>query len=680
MTVSDTHPDTGMVGLEGAQFLSERSEEAGFRPLLFGLAAKIALWTTLCGAIIAAGTVFFMYQGAVDALVEREQFRLSSSINTTASRFASRTEFASRDTLFLSQTLPVEGIVRAQLNGGIDPETDLSEAEWTRRLAALFEVLLENRPAYFRLRYIKIADGGHEVVRVERPTNGMILRTPTAQLQEKGQEPFFREAAKLTDGAVYMSDFELDRDFGRIVEPYRPVVRTAAPVFDDAGILRGELVVNVDATYWFDLLQETLGADEQLMIANQNGDFLVHPDPALPFGFDRGERQLMQDHMPHLSGLFSDKAQSYSTSVRTVRGEELAFARRVSFGKAEADRYIVMVATLDGAALFQRINSLRYSTVLLALVLIIAVGIVAVLLARIIIRPLRDLTVAATNIAAGARDFDLRKAVHRKDETGALARAFEEMVAGIMRRELDLKAKTEELSRSNQELSQFAYIASHDLQEPLRMVSSYLGLLSRRYSGKLDTEADEFIGFAVDGAVRMKCLINDLLAYSRVSNRPLNREMIDTGQVVQSALQALSERLAECDGKIDVGPLPVIEADSVQMERLFTNLIENAIKYRSELPPQVSVAAEFKGDFWEFAISDNGLGIAPEFREKVFVIFTRLHSRDKYQGTGIGLASCKRIVERHGGTIWIDPAPEDGTTFRFTLPALQHLEKRDNGE
>ncbi|MCB1502118.1 MAG: hypothetical protein KDK07_20425 [Bauldia sp.] len=162
------------------------------------------------------------------------------------------------------------------------------------------------------------------------------------------------------------------------------------------------------------------------------------------------------------------------------------------------------------------------------------------------------------------------------------------------------------------------------------MVTSYLGLLSRRYSGKLDAEADEFIGFAVDGATRMKRLINDLLGYSRVSNRPLNLEMVDTDRVVRSVVEALRDRLSESQGEVKVGPLPTIFADPVQMERLFTNLIENAVKYRAVAPPLVEVTAERVGDVWEFRVADNGIGIAPEFREKVFVIFTRLHSREKY--------------------------------------------------
>lgn len=215
---------------------------------------------------------------------------------------------------------------------------------------------------------------------------------------------------------------------------------------------------------------------------------------------------------------------------------------------------------------------------------------------------------------------------------------------------------------------------------PAAMVGSYLGLLARRYRGKLDAKADEFIGFAIDGAERMKRLINDLLGYSRVSNREMKLEAIKTSHLADAVVRTLSERIAETGTEFAIEPLPAIQADAMQMERLFLNLFENAIKYRGDAPPRIRVAAKPRDDFWEFSVADNGIGIAPEFHEKIFEIFTRLHSRDKYQGTGIGLASCKRIVERHGGTIWVEPAPGGGSIFRFTLPAVPTIGEKENAD
>ena len=226
-----------------------------------------------------------------------------------------------------------------------------------------------------------------------------------------------------------------------------------------------------------------------------------------------------------------------------------------------------------------------------------------------------------------------------------------------------------ELARSNAELAQFAYVASHDLQEPLRMVASYLELISRRYQDKLDDEAKEFIAFAVDGATRMKRLIHDLLAYSRAGSSPLNIELTDTGDVVRSVLATLALAIDETRAIVEVGPLPRLRVDPLQLGRLFQNLIENAVKYRSADAPVIHVSATRTAGFWRFAVVDNGIGVDPRFRDKVFEIFKRLHSRDKYSGTGIGLAVSKLVVERHGGRIWVESGPDGvGSTFCFTIP------------
>jgi light-regulated signal transduction histidine kinase (bacteriophytochrome) len=236
-----------------------------------------------------------------------------------------------------------------------------------------------------------------------------------------------------------------------------------------------------------------------------------------------------------------------------------------------------------------------------------------------------------------------------------------------------LKEANEKLLRSNEELTQFAYVASHDLQEPLRMVDSYLGLIEHRYKGKLDADADIFIGFAVDGARRMKRLIDDLLVYSRVNTRCFEIGEVDCNEAIADVLEVLADQAATAGAEIKIGTLPTIEADLGQIERLFANLIGNALKFRSENPPWINVSARRVGAAWEFMVTDNGIGIEPEFREKVFEIFARLHNRDQYEGSGIGLAACKRIVELHGGTIRADAAPGGGTAIRFTLP--QHHEK-----
>jgi|AGTN01.2.fsa_nt_gi Bacteriophytochrome (light-regulated signal transduction histidine kinase) len=237
--------------------------------------------------------------------------------------------------------------------------------------------------------------------------------------------------------------------------------------------------------------------------------------------------------------------------------------------------------------------------------------------------------------------------------------------------ERQVEERTAHLAATNAELEQFAYIASHDLQEPLRTITGFLQLLSRRYHGKLDGEGEEFIAFAVNGAKRMSLLINDLLAFSRVGRNEEAAEACDCAALAHGALEGLAQAMAECGAQVEVAPLPKARCRPAQVQSLFQNLIGNAIKYRApDRTPQVEVWAEpDKDGMVRFAVSDNGIGIDPQYHERVFGIFQRLHARDRYEGTGIGLALCRKIVERHGGRIWLTSEPDKGTTMWFTLPA-----------
>jgi signal transduction histidine kinase len=280
---------------------------------------------------------------------------------------------------------------------------------------------------------------------------------------------------------------------------------------------------------------------------------------------------------------------------------------------------------------------------------------------------LGDIT-AVECIKRGATDYVLKDGLARLPE--AIRRALQEKRVLRLRREAEeeLARKAEELIRSNADLEQFAYIASHDLQEPLRMVAAYTQLISERYRGKLDENADKFIGYACEGALRMQTLIQDLLAFSRVGRPGVTAVSVNCETAIADVMLTLGPAIRESGATVTHSTLPVVWADPSQMTQVFQNLIGNALKFRGTDPPVVSVQGEKAGQDWLFSVSDNGIGIPPESAENIFVVFQRLHTRAEYSGNGIGLAVCKKIVERNGGKIWVEATPGGGSTFKFTLP------------
>jgi signal transduction histidine kinase len=329
----------------------------------------------------------------------------------------------------------------------------------------------------------------------------------------------------------------------------------------------------------------------------------------------------------------------------------------------------------------------RYAAIT-GLVLLASMAVAIVISAqlhRAISEPILGLVKTAKTVSL-EQNYSVRAVARTKDELGLLVTSFNEMLAQIQTRDRalqqarddlerrvlertrDLATQAQELARSNAELEQFAYVASHDLQEPLRMVASYTQLLARRYRGRLDADADEFIGFAVDGVVRMQALINDLLTYSRVGTQGKEFAPVDCEAVFDQAMHNLGATIDEKGATVTHGPLPVVLGDATQLVQLFQNLIGNGTKFHGKEPPRVHVSAEKNGRDYRFSFSDNGIGIEPQYRDKIFVIFQRLHNRAQYPGTGIGLAICKKIVERHGGRIWVESRPGEGSNFQFTIP------------
>ncbi|HEX6622020.1 MAG TPA: ATP-binding protein [Solirubrobacteraceae bacterium] len=348
-------------------------------------------------------------------------------------------------------------------------------------------------------------------------------------------------------------------------------------------------------------------------------------------------------------------------------------AVRASLGRLQAD---LRADRADARAdLASAAASLTRALAFVAILLGLALLAIAIIGRQVIAVPIARLARQTRAVASGQ--------LHRVIEPSGpsdierLGRDVESMRARIVRdleavraAEEEIQEKAVALERSNAELEQFAYVASHDLQEPLRKVTSFCQMIERRYSGQLDERGEQYIAFAVDGAKRMQALINDLLAFSRVGRVERPRELVDLEELVAQATSVLSLAIEETSATVDVrGDLPVVYGERSLLGLVFQNLISNAIKFHGDESPVVRVSARRDGDHWELAVADNGIGIDPEYADRIFVIFQRLHARDVYAGTGIGLTMCRKVIEYHGGEIWLEASQNGaGSTFRFTLP------------
>jgi signal transduction histidine kinase len=323
---------------------------------------------------------------------------------------------------------------------------------------------------------------------------------------------------------------------------------------------------------------------------------------------------------------------------------------------------------------------LTINLILAGVLIIIGLIVAGTVLRRIVTAPLARLGREARRVAGGDFETPLAEVtgareiveVRKEVETmrGLIARELAEVTEGRAR----LQEQAVELQRSNADLEQFAYVASHDLQEPLRKVTSFCQALQQRYQGQLDERADQYIHFAVDGAKRMQALISDLLAFSRTGHSTLPDELVEASELVAQARSSLSETIVETGATVSVSELPTVRGDRALLTSVFQNLLANALKFHGSDPPLIRIEANAIDGHWEFSCTDNGIGVDPEYAERIFLIFQRLHAKEAYSGTGIGLAMCRKIVEYHQGRIWLDTSYAAGARIRFTLPIAEEIE------
>jgi PAS domain S-box-containing protein len=810
-----------------------------------GIGTKIALLLSAIAVLASATVGIITYNQFSQALVDQELKQLSSLADIKAVKFAAEMETLRTDALFASRSPVMQRLVRALQAGGTDPVSGETAPQLRQRATLFCTELLRAKPAYSQVRLIGIADGGRELVRVQRQhADALPHVVPLTDLQRKGQEPYFAAAMKLPEGSVYFSDINLNREHGKVAEPPMPVMRAATPILGQDGQPLAILVINSLFQTLVDGLHRGLSKDHVLLVTNDRGDYLIHPDEEKTFGFDRGRRVRIQNDFVSLTSLIASPAHSPLSIVdKSSDDQPMAIGIcRVPIDPADSNRFVeIAVAAPYQVAIPVSATARNRCLLAGALVALIALG-WGYLLSRSMTKPLRQIAAAAEAFGRGEKDLELPTG--SRDEIGVVARALASMMSdvrsaqaglnqraeqlaqsrrsalnmlqdvessrantvkaeqisrehsartqaildgasdaiitiniegtvesfnnaavrifgysaaevigrnvkmlmpapyhdehdgylhnyltsgiskiigigrevlglrkdgntfpmhlavsdvklgerrlftGIVRDITDLRNAMQQLSaaneelarrsqqierfnvdlrRSNEELKQFAYVASHDLQEPLRKVTAFCQMLRDDYADQLDDNARTYIQYAVDGALRMKTLVQDLLTYSRVETQGKALEPTDAHDACAEAIDNLTVAIEEAAAEIVCDPLPVVSADRAQLVRLFQNLIGNAIKYRGDKPPRVHVSATESDDRWEFRVTDNGIGIDPQYHERIFVIFQRLHGRDEYTGTGIGLAVCKRIVERAGGRIWVESRSGAGCEFCFTL-------------
>lgn len=620
------------------------------------LALVMVLIVTLT-AVLASALIFSRLNSV---LIDSTSGDLERETEIQATKFVSRMDELTRDTLLLANTPPIQGIIRSSAEGanGLDA-TDGSTLElWRRRLEIIFEGVIRNKPDYLQVRFIGVRDGGRELVRVDRDeATESVSATPLDQLQQKGTRSYFTSTITNSAGQVSLSPINLNREQGVIETPHVPVIRSATPVIDQTtGEVFGIVIINLEVKSALRELTTSVNTKETHYVADQDGHYLVHPRREREFEFEHGVKAQAQNDFPLLQDLMLD-ADSVRSQVDS-RNQQVLSARKIKFGPPESAQTIYLIVRDD----FHDITVVSRDVAKQAALLIIALAgiafVVGTILARRIVSPIEKLAESVRNLDVDNTTLSIPSSL--PDEAGELARALENSLDAVRRRNDQLVAK-------NKELEQFAYIASHDLQEPVRTITSFSTMLHSRYLDQFDERGQKSLNFILDSCQRMQSLIHGLLEYSRLGKKA-EPENVDFAAMIKGVIDDLHASIESKNASISVGSLPELHVFAVEVRLLFQNLLGNALKFtRPDVTPVVAIEATRQGRAWQFSVTDNGLGIAPEAREKVFMIFQRLQNRNEYEGTGIGLAHCRKIVEMHGGNIWIEDAPGGGSRFMFTL-------------
>ncbi len=628
--------------------------------------------------------VSLMLDSLDEQLLQKEQYSLQRQINQQAARLENELRRFAQSALFLVQTPPMQGLGRARANGGFDPMEQSDEQAWKRRLEQIYLSMLSANKKLIQVRLIM--PNGQEYIRVDRyGPDGSLRVVADAQLQDKSSRDYVTRGLSLAAGQVAVSGIDYNREFGELAYPLEPVIRATTPVVSPDGSLFMLVVLNRAMQEDLQIIRDIGGSEQSYTLTNAQGDYLVHPDASKEFAFEEGRRANILDELPAAAGLLNGAAIDFVGEVTGDDGNSRVVAMRaVHYNPDDANARLL----ITGESSHEQATAIRRNLLGTVYLVVGIVGLLSSLIAFAvawrIASPIVRMRDTVVRRGLNTRDDELPLDV--EGEVGELAQAFSQFLGELRNRQsrleheilqrkvalAHLEVKNDQLEFANKESEQFVYIASHDLQEPVRTVKSFVQLLSSEYGEKLDDNGRQILDFLDKSTTRMSELIKGLLDYSRLGRKG-DLAPVDIQQLMDLICQDLTTRIAEQGAVVEYTGLPTVLGYATELRALLQNLLTNALKFsRPGVPPVVRVSAQQQGREWLFEISDNGIGIAEEHFEKIFLIFQRLHGRDGYEGSGIGLAHCKKIIEMHGGKIWLQSTPGKGTTFFFTL--------RDQGE